>query len=111
MLLDSKLYFDERCNEQDKDRIKRRMKGLLYELLCNFNSMDAEAKKRTMSAWKPVMSCVCDLLFDLEDESVQREFIVLLYKEIVDFGMSDLAFEMRDKVKLVLFKIGSIFIK
>ncbi|KAI9206768.1 uncharacterized protein BJ171DRAFT_18598 [Polychytrium aggregatum] len=104
-----KMYLDtnpERIATQSE--IEKRLIPLAFGIICDYNALDPEAKKRNVQAWRPVVVTILNALIDFNDEQFQRH-MKEFYPEIVNLLLQEVPTEVRLVLHSLLMRAGRTF--
>ncbi|KAK5664637.1 guanine nucleotide exchange protein for ADP-robosylation factor [Batrachochytrium dendrobatidis] len=90
------------------DQIKQRLIPLAYDVLCYYNTLDPESRKRNISAWRPVVQIILNGLSRFTDSQFS-EHIWQFYHPVVGLIQFDMPFEARQTIRTILVRGGIVF--
>ena len=107
LMMLSKLCADT-TRAENQDEFDNRLIPLLLNILRTFISLDADSKKRNVTAWKPVVQRIIECIQKFEAQRFER-LIRSFYMPVVSLIHYDLPVEMRESIEVILKKAGVAF--
>ncbi|KAJ3290032.1 guanine nucleotide exchange protein for ADP-robosylation factor [Borealophlyctis nickersoniae] len=103
-----KMYSDP--NEERRSmriEIEKRLIPLSYDIICHYNTLDPDSKRRNVNAWRPVVVTILNALVDFDEDQFKRH-ISVFYGEVVNLLLQDLTPDVRLVLHSVLIRTGVV---
>ncbi|TPX47651.1 hypothetical protein SeMB42_g02638 [Synchytrium endobioticum] len=91
-----------------REDIEMRLIPLGYEVMCHYNSLDPETKRRNVNAWRPVVISILNAVLGFSDEQFKRH-IPLFYNEIVNLLLQEVPSDLRLVLHALLLRAGNVY--
>ncbi|TPX34074.1 hypothetical protein SmJEL517_g03259 [Synchytrium microbalum] len=104
-----KMYSDS-TDEKVAIRLEteKRLIPLSYDVMCLYNSLDPETKRRNVNAWRPVVVSILNALLSFSDEQFKRH-IPLFYNEVVNLLLQEVPNDLRLVLHALLIRAGNVY--
>ncbi|KAJ3034825.1 guanine nucleotide exchange protein for ADP-robosylation factor, partial [Rhizophlyctis rosea] len=105
-----KMVLDDHNEErrQGRSEVERRLIPLSYDILCHYNTLDPDSKRRDVNAWRPVVVMIMNALMEA-DGGVFRRHVPVFYGEICKLLLQDVTPDIRGVLYGVFGRVGVEF--
>ncbi|KAJ3414515.1 guanine nucleotide exchange protein for ADP-robosylation factor [Chytridiales sp. JEL 0842] len=104
-----KMYSDPKEERVSmRDGIEKRLIPLSYSILTDYNTLDAESKRRNINAWRPVVVAILNSIVDFDDNQF-RKHLPIFYNEVVNLLLQEVSSDIRLVLHSLLVRAGNVF--
>ena len=81
---------------------------MCFDILCHYNSLEPESKKRNVTAWRPVVVTILNALADFDDEQF-KSHMPRFYEQILNLLLQEVTPDVRLVLYSLLMRAGVLF--
>jgi brefeldin A-inhibited guanine nucleotide-exchange protein len=104
-----KMYTDTNPERvTSRKAIADRLVPLSTDIFAHYNSLDTEAKRRDLNAWRPVVVTILNAFISFEDIQFKQD-LPKVYPEIVKLLLQEMTPDIRYALHAILVRLGTVY--